>query len=926
MGLKVTEQDRRRVRSTAVVFTIIFIICAGLAALFLAITPRTEDITELTYAGKEEQITAMVDAHDGNTYFLKSKNFLAEYDAFTGEQLSIINLTELIKAKVAQKGAEAVRDSFNEWRISAFHGETNKYFIVTDNNGNMFKMEKNSKGEFVVADDFYLIEYNSDNSYNLKVIKGLDSIGNRMFSLIIENNYYYVEEYDMGNLTGPVKKKFLWDFGNGTVKKQVGDEEFEFVAIEALKSSTGILAFYAHEERIYIVKDGGDVMRLSTDLVDTQKADIDFFEDAAIASEQDVNEDEIRAAEEKAYKDSLIEKLADTCVRYVIEVDGKDFKINGVSVLPSQIVDANGNAVDKEDLKDKDKRAEVNLKTQELFSGFSKTELIAILDESELSSKSKTDAKTAANKQAEEVRKAMSQLSLDWATGYDKTTMKMYVHPDYLDVDSYASFSHGTSIIFGMILSKPNNALYYTDASEGYLYVLRLEDLDGFGVDGLLSDKAQKISNIHCVDDETFDNFGNGLSYNKYANTLYLKFANQRKVTIVDINDMDDYKEISSYTAAFRMHGLSGDEDNKVTHVLRQVVKVDRQGKEQKIYYACTYEPERFENKNVITVLFVVFLAIAIVTFLIGLWLWLNLRTEKGVKKVVFIAKDSKKNKFVYLALFFFIAMLIMFCYYEAIGAIAMSFFDYTKNEPAWIWNNFGNYVKIFNNEYFLSSIWNMLFFLVADIIISIVPPVIFAILLILIRNKVTSNWIRSLMFIPGIIPSMAAMLIWREGIYGDDGILNQIIRACGGTTVKWFLEESVARWSLLLMGFPFIGGYLIFYGGMMNIPTEYHEAGKLEGLGTIKRFLKIDIPLIMPQIKYIFITTFIASVQNFSRTYILDAPAVATPVHKMYVEMQEQFDYGMSSAWATLIFIFLFAAIATNFKMQKQDAMGADL
>ena len=94
----------------------------------------------------------------------------------------------------------------------------------------------------------------------------------------------------------------------------------------------------------------------------------------------------------------------------------------------------------------------------------------------------------------------------------------------------------------------------------------------------------------------------------------------------------------------------------------------------------------------------------------------------------------------------------------------------------------------------------------------------------------------------------------------------------------------------------------------------------------TIKRFLKIDIPLIMPQIKYIFITTFIASVQNFSRTYILSAPSVATPVHKMYVAMQEQSDYGISSAWATLIFIFLFAAIATNFKMQKQDAMGADL
>ena len=36
--------------------------------------------------------------------------------------------------------------------------------------------------------------------------------------------------------------------------------------------------------------------------------------------------------------------------------------------------------------------------------------------------------------------------------------------------------------------------------------------------------------------------------------------------------------------------------------------------------------------------------------------------------------------------------------------------------------------------------------------------------------------------------------------------------------------------------------------------------------------------------------------------------------------------DYGMASAYATLIFIFLFAAVATNFKMQKKETMGEDL
>jgi ABC-type sugar transport system permease subunit len=97
--------------------------------------------------------------------------------------------------------------------------------------------------------------------------------------------------------------------------------------------------------------------------------------------------------------------------------------------------------------------------------------------------------------------------------------------------------------------------------------------------------------------------------------------------------------------------------------------------------------------------------------------------------------------------------------------------------------------------------------------------------------------------------------------------------------------------------------------------------------VGTVKRFLLIDIPLIMPQIKYIFIMTFISSVQNYARTYILGSAGTITVVESMYRIMTgAQADYGMASAYATIIFVFLFVAVATNFKMQKKETMGEDL
>ena len=932
MSLKVTEQDRRRVRLTAMVFTIIFIVCAGLAGLFCAITPRAQDVKTITIGDVQEELSAMVGSHDGKTYFLQSKNLLCEFDTFTDEPVSEINLTEAIAKKVSDDGkAPMVSNSFNEWRIvSALSGASNNYFVVGDNVGNMFKLERNENGQLTVANDYLLV------ADTTKVFKGIDNIKDRLFTLVLKatatGSFFYVEEYDLENLAqGTVNTKFLWDQTGDVKTFGEGEDKVEGKKISFLSGDTGVLAFYAYEDSLIFIKDGGGIIRLSTELRDTNYGDeeIDFFEDAAKPADKT---EEQEALENSAYENGkrahLLSRLAYWTVEYVIKYS-QEFKVNGVAILASQITDKDGNAVTNADIRNKAKRAEVEEKTQELFKDYTTEELISIVDGCPVSPDEKTKIKSDAEAAGEAARKEVSSTGREWLLEYNPSTMSMYVDAKYFDKTSYASFIPGTSLIKGMVLSKPNSALYYTNFSDGYLYSLEISDLKALDSGDSISDKAVKIESIHTnvKKGQSFDTFGNALGYNKYANTLYLKFLFEREVKIVDINDKNDIKVVSTFTGAFDMFNLSGDEDNTVTHIFRKVTKLDENKKDHIYYYATTFEPERFENKGTITILFVIFLAIAVVTFLMGLWLWLNLRTEKGVKKVVFIAKDTKKNKYIYFALIFFIAMLIMFCYYEAIGAIAMSFFDYTKEKPAWVWNNFANYIKIFNSTYypFWPSVVNMLFFLLFDLILSIIPPIIFAILLILIRNKVTSSWIRSLMFIPGIIPSIAGMLIWRVGIYGDDGLLNQMIMAMGGTKIEWLLEPKLAKWSLILMGFPYIGGYLIFYGGMINIPNEYHEAGKLEGLSTIKRFLKIDIPLIMPQIKYIFITTFIASVQNFARTQVL-AASVDTPVQSMYTMMQEQGNYGMSSAYATLIFVFLFAAIATNFKMQKQDAMGADL
>ena len=283
-----------------------------------------------------------------------------------------------------------------------------------------------------------------------------------------------------------------------------------------------------------------------------------------------------------------------------------------------------------------------------------------------------------------------------------------------------------------------------------------------------------------------------------------------------------------------------------------------------------------------------------------------------------------KKHWAIYVVIAACFTLVGMFCYYPAIGSIALSFVDYTVDNESKIWNNFANYVEVFTSPRAALEFGNMFLFLACDIFTALLPPLVFAFFLTIMRNKKYSAVMRTLLFIPGVIPGIATTLIWKSGIYDyPNGVINMFIQLFQGNPFDFMHDKIGTRVSIIMMGFPFVGSYLIFYGAMMNVPDSYYEAAELDGITVIKRFVFIDVPLIFPQIKYVLIMTFIASVQNFGRTYMTDMNNIYdtyTPIHTMYKKIQTEGNYGLASAYATVLFVFLFAATVFNMYSQKRD------
>lgn len=333
---------------------------------------------------------------------------------------------------------------------------------------------------------------------------------------------------------------------------------------------------------------------------------------------------------------------------------------------------------------------------------------------------------------------------------------------------------------------------------------------------------------------------------------------------------------------------------------------------------------ENQESRLLLEALMTVSIVFAVVAALVVLLAALCAFKPGFSEKFVDTMRLVKKHWAIYVVIAASFSLVAMFCYYPAIGSIALSFFDYTVENESKIWNNFSNYIDVFTSSKAGLEFGNMLLFLASDVFTALLPPLVFAFFLTIMRNKKYSAVMRTLLFIPGVIPGIATTLIWKSGIYDyPNGVINMVIQLFQGKPFDFMHDKIGTRISIIMMGFPFVGSYLIFYGAMMNVPDSYYEAAELDGITVVKRFVFIDVPLIVAQIKYVLIMTFISSVQNFGRTYMTDQNNIYdtnTPIHTMYNKIQTEGNYGLASAYATVLFVILFAATVFNMYSQKRD------
>lgn len=166
----------------------------------------------------------------------------------------------------------------------------------------------------------------------------------------------------------------------------------------------------------------------------------------------------------------------------------------------------------------------------------------------------------------------------------------------------------------------------------------------------------------------------------------------------------------------------------------------------------------------------------------------------------------------------------------------------------------------------------------------------------------------RVLFFLPYVVPFVAGVLIWESMLNVDSGWIDQFLKVIGiQDPPNWLQDPTWVYPGLVLLGVWGIGGGVIVYlAGLRGIPTEYYDAARIDGAGTVASFRHVTLPLLSPVIFYTLILAVVDVLQYFLVPLVLNQgtgePGGTTLFLNLYIYKNffayQNMSYGATLAW----------------------------
>lgn len=242
------------------------------------------------------------------------------------------------------------------------------------------------------------------------------------------------------------------------------------------------------------------------------------------------------------------------------------------------------------------------------------------------------------------------------------------------------------------------------------------------------------------------------------------------------------------------------------------------------------------------------------------------------------------------------------------LGSFYISFTEWKiVSDPIWV--GLENYKELFKDPIFLKSLKVTFTYCAITIPVSMILS--FTVAMLLNGDLPYASLLRTIYYLPCVVSSVAASLLWGWVFNYRFGLLNQLLALIGVQGPNWVGDEKWALISLAIMSLWGVGGGIIFYlAGLQAVPQHLHEAAKIAGAGWWRRLFTITIPSMSPILWFSLLTNIISGLQSFTSAYLMTSggPNNATMFYALYL-YNNAFKYhkmGKACAMAWILFIII--------------------
>lgn len=247
----------------------------------------------------------------------------------------------------------------------------------------------------------------------------------------------------------------------------------------------------------------------------------------------------------------------------------------------------------------------------------------------------------------------------------------------------------------------------------------------------------------------------------------------------------------------------------------------------------------------------------------------------------------------------------------------------------------FQNYERLLVDAAFWGSIQHTLLFIIS---MTIVPILLGLVLAAVLFDYISaqfseglSSFFRAGFYLPQILPLTAAGVLW-AWILNPIGIINAVLKAIGLDFMarNWLGDANYALWAVSAVIVWIQVGYclVVFMSGLARVDPSLYEAAELDNASWFGRFRYITIPMLMPEIFVVALTTLIAALKVFAPIYVLTSGgpdnATTVPSYLSYYHFFTTNRVGYAAAIATLQTAMTIVLGIVFLRMQSKQTEGA--